>query len=141
MKVLILEDNEARIKYFVRNLSGFKITYTEIAKEVIYKLDKQKWDILFLDHDLGETINDPTNNKNTGSEVARWLSEHPKKQPKLIILHTLNIRGQKYMKSLLPKSIILPFAWIKLTSKMLVDKEAIKLLELMAKQQLGQMQI
>ena len=89
---------------------------------------------MFLDHDLGGEISVSTDNKNAGSEVARWLSEHEKRKPKIIILHTLNMVGQKYMKSLLPESVMIPFIWVKVSSENLT-KETIEQLKKLAEQQ------
>ena len=117
MKILILEDKDERLKQFNDNLCS-EDNQLMMVKEAVYAIDylsNEKWDVLFLDHDLGGQINVSSENENTGSEVARFLKQHPFLIPNLVILHSLNMIGCKYMKGLLPDSVIIPFAWTKLT--------------------------
>jgi len=87
MNVLILEDAQYRIKDFRSALP-----FAKIVKDVdscIEQLEKQGWDLLFLDHDLdGQAFVDPQE-YNTGSEVVRWIV---KNKPEIgrIIVHTHN---------------------------------------------------
>jgi hypothetical protein len=76
---------------------------THIARtfdEGIDALTYQHWDILYLDHDLGDP--DP---KKTGYDILCWL-EDPKykwKRPARIILVTMNPVGHKKMQTLINK--------------------------------------
>jgi len=119
MKVLILEDNEDRNVIFRKNLNGVDISITDDVKELKNLLSSSKWDVLFLDHDLGDEINVSTDREDTGSEVARWLSENPDKIPDIVILHSMNEDGRKNMKRLIPTSVSWPFAWIQTTPSIL----------------------
>ena len=115
MRILILEDNDERLTQFQRNLCGCELM---IVKEAIYAinyLNNEKWDVLFLDHDLGGQVNVNSIEENTGGAVARFLRDHPDRMPNLVILHSLNMAGCKYMKNILPDSVMMPFAWNKMT--------------------------
>ena len=129
MKILILEDNLSRQEFFKVNLEKHNLTITDLSKIAIEKLSTEKWDILFLDHDLGGEVHVSSDNTNTGAEVARWIQNNPNKKPKLVIIHTLNPPGQKYIKSCIPDGLVFPFAWTKINSEMLVDPRVIEVLK------------
>ena len=71
-------------------------------------LSGAKWDVLFLDHDLGGETYVNSNREDTGAEIARWLDNNPDHKPDHIIIHSLNEDGSKYMKHLLPESVWVP---------------------------------
>lgn len=108
--VLILEDNEARVKSFKRKFIGHNLTVTDDASEAIELLKTKSWDYLFLDHDLGgqEMV---SSGPGTGYEVAVFLEENPQYKPANIALHSLNPGGRKNMKSALPEATEAPFCW------------------------------
>lgn len=110
MKILILEDNIDRINSFKKVLSFAILTFVERAEDCIQELQKNEFDCLFLDHDLGGQVM-VESGPGTGYEVAKWLEEHPDRQPDLIFLHSLNSVGVKNMRLALPKSRIRPWAW------------------------------
>lgn len=107
---------------------GIKVCIVKEAIEAIDLLESFDWDILFLDHDLGGQVHVSSEDPNTGAEVARWIKNNPDKKPKLVIVHTLNPPGQKYIKSCIPDSLVYPFAWTKLTSDILLEPDAINYL-------------
>ena len=110
MKILILEDSKRRHKAF-RAKYGFDLTIVETTSEAIELLESQEWDTLFLDHDLGgETMVD--SGSGTGYEVAKWLSEHPERKPRQIILHSYNPVGRANMKAALPEAEEAPGIWL-----------------------------
>lgn len=111
MKILILEDDENRMEIFKRNLIGHSITITEKSKEAIEYLKNNKYDYLYLDHDLGGKVM-VASGENTGYEVAKWLEENPDRKPDHIILHSFNPVGSDNMKKALPEAIQLPGAWV-----------------------------
>ena len=128
-RVLILEDDDTRIKCFMQNLIGCQIMIVKEAIHAINYLNNETWDLLFLDHDLGGEQMVDSNNKNTGSEVARWLNENPIKKPPAIILHSFNPVGRLNMKKLLPESFVAPGIWTTITTEMIEEKsfnEAVK---------------
>ncbi|HON84207.1 MAG TPA: response regulator [Caldisericia bacterium] len=110
-KILILDDDQIRHDAFKRALIGHLITHVYTSKECIEKLNTETWDIVFLDHDLGEQVYIPSG-ENTGYEVAEWLRDNPEKQPKQIIIHSYNSIGARNMLSLLPKAVYHPGCWM-----------------------------
>lgn len=103
MKILILDDREIRHEYFRNKWGKFELTHVYTAKECIEKLENNNYDLITLDHDLGDEEM-VESGPNTGYEVAKWLAQHPEKQPGWIYLHSLNSVGRKNMKFLLPEA-------------------------------------
>ena len=64
-------------------------TIVNTAQECIDRLQIDAYDVVFLDHDLGGQQFQDTREKNSGSEVVRWISEH---KPKVgcFYVHSLN---------------------------------------------------
>ena len=110
MRILILDDDLCRHKAFNKKFIGHDVKNVETSQETIDALQNENWDCVFLDHDLGGRVY-VQSGKNTGYEVAQWLSNHPEKQPERIIIHSFNPVGAKNMQSLLPKSELIPGAW------------------------------
>jgi CheY-like chemotaxis protein len=120
MKILILEDSDERIRKFNENLNkdGISVTFTKFVEPCIDILKKEVFDYLFLDHDLGgEVYVESGGDKETGYDVAKWLSENTDRMPKNIILHSLNEAGRENMQSLLPDAKQIPFAWMHMIAK------------------------
>ena len=101
MKILFLDDNKHRHRAVTGHMT-FDAVFT--ASECIYKLEKNKYDFVFLDHDLNdqEMVNSFTEEE-TGYTVAKWISEN-KPEIGLIIVHSLNPAGSENMASLLKAS-------------------------------------
>jgi len=74
MRILILEDDQNRIDIFKKNLAGHDVDVVETAKGAIDFLVGFDYDVVFLDHDLGGEQWVDAGNKNTGSEVVRWVT-------------------------------------------------------------------
>ena len=107
MKILVLEDMETRINYFKQHLEGNNLTIVSTAKDAIDILDKDlEWDYLFLDHDLGNKVFVDINMENTGSTVAKFLSD--KNITANIIIHSWNPVGAQNMLYYLPKAKYIP---------------------------------
>lgn len=128
IKILILEDNFERIEQFKERIFEFKdknniqvlTTITDSAKDCIILLKNNEYNLVFLDHDLGGEVYVDTDNKNTGSEVARFLAEknsyylNMHKKTKFII-HSFNPSGVKNMLNLIKNSSYIPMIWTKET--------------------------
>ena len=114
-KILVLDDDDERLKIFRRNLIGHSVTLVKTAHEAIYELDRNgPFDTVCLDHDLGGLIN-VASGPGTGYEVAEWLSQNPDKQPTQIIIHSFNEPGRKRMMAALPNAIEYPGVWTKIS--------------------------
>jgi CheY-like chemotaxis protein len=109
-RILILEDDLERRSVFAGYLSEHDTVPVTLASTAIELLEKEEWDWLFLDHDLGDTWR-ADEGHNTGYAVAKWLEEHPERKPRHIILHSMNPIGRERMQQALPEAIQLPGAW------------------------------
>jgi hypothetical protein len=120
-RILIFDDDKNRHKKFTSNILDLKEKINKpILDEHVYNaqdcidiLKKKTFSHLFFDHDLDEKIHVSPLEKNTGSEVARWLKANPDNpnNGSKIYIHSLNEEGVAYMKALLPHAIEAPFAW------------------------------
>lgn len=108
--ILILEDSDERIGQFRKNFINAELIIVKTSKEAIIELKNKKFDIIFLDHDLGGKVFQ-TPGENTGYEVAQWISKNLKDSK--VAIHSLNMPAVKVMKNCLPEAIICPFIWIK----------------------------
>ncbi len=115
-KVLILEDDIERMKHFKRSLHPLyaEMTHVETAKECIKQMKENKFDWIFLDHDLGGETFVSTDNENTGSEVARWMSNNLNRfKDSEIIIHSYNAPAAKIMQGYIPSAAYWPGCWTK----------------------------
>lgn len=115
-RILVLDDDDIRLAAFRKTLIGHDVMCVTTAKEAIACLEKDKWDYIFLDHDLGGKIYVPSG-PDTGYEVAEWISKNLDKRPTNIIIHSFNEQGRRNMQSLIPDAIICPGAWNKINYK------------------------
>ena len=122
MKILILEDDLTRQRLFKENLIKHDIFITDSSKVAIWKLTKEPWDILFLDHDLGGNVF-VESGEDTGYEVAKFLEENKQYTPNTVIVHSLNVVGAQNIISALPEAIYIPFVWTKENLKKIELKE------------------
>ncbi len=103
MKILILEDDENRVKKFKQNFIGCELFITHLTKQAIEWIGKEEFDYIFLDHDLEEshylTWQDPSiSHENTGLDVAKFLGENPELNQKAVVfIHSLNPCGSENM--------------------------------------------
>lgn len=110
-KFLILEDDEIRMKEFYQRIKEvsnenleIELFETDQASEAIQFLKDIKFDIIFLDHDLGGETYVDENNKNTGSEVARFIESSGIDFSKSsVIIHSMNdIAAESMFKKIKP---------------------------------------
>lgn len=85
MRILILEDDTERHKKFRENLIGHKIVIVTQSNQAIKLLQAEKFEVLFLDHDLGDQIY-VESGLGTGYEVAKWISENMCYKPTIVYL-------------------------------------------------------
>ena len=116
IRILILDDMYSRAIEFEKRLKLIDITditHVTTARECIECLSKKKYDIIFLDYDLGEPPVWAKDTDVSGGVVAEWIKKHPKYKNKkaMIIIHSSDLHGAAYMKELIPYAILLPRAW------------------------------
>lgn len=113
MKILILEDDQNRIDIFKINLIGESVDYCIEAKEAIKLINAQKYDLIFLDHDLGGEIYVNSDDENTGYQVAKIIPNSINKDTKVIV-HSFNPAGAKLMMQAIGRNAVrIPFCNIK----------------------------
>ena len=93
MKVLFLDDMPVRFQKFEAIFKDEcnEILHAETSKDAIGLLQNNKFDAIFLDHDLGGTYFVPSG-EDTGFEVAEWICENVDYKP-IIIIHSMNPMG------------------------------------------------
>jgi len=116
ISVLVLDDMYSRAIEFEKRLKVTDITditHVATARECIECVFKKKYDIIFLDYDLGEPPVWAKDTDISGGVVAEWIKKHPKHKNKkaMIIIHSSDLHGAAYMKELIPYAILLPRAW------------------------------
>lgn len=104
MKVLVLEDEESRIQYFVRKWNTYDLHLTCNAFYAISLLKESIFNLIFLDNDLGE-------GNGSGVHVARFLYEHKnnKNNNARIIVHSWNMPAVAIIRGLLPRVLCFPY--------------------------------
>ena len=114
-KVLIVEDDPKRIEQFEKALTKCELFITADTEQAAKWIHEHKFDICFLDHDLGHTSTGARtasvflpSGKYTGYEVACQISESHNKDTKVII-HTWNPAGARNMQGRLVKAQYLPY--------------------------------
>ena len=110
-KIFILEDNEDRIKFFKWYFKNpeYEVFYTKEVDEAkaLFTIN-QPFDIILLDHDLGDEVYVDSNELNTGYQFAKFIVEKDLSKS-FIIIHSLNIVGAENMKAVLKTAILIPF--------------------------------
>lgn len=92
MKIFVLEDDINRIQRFRQKLHNPSVTYCDYVEDAKMLLKKDKYDVIFLDHDLGGEIMVDSNDPNTGYQLAKWIREQGMTFDQIII-HTCNPIG------------------------------------------------
>lgn len=113
LRILVLEDSEYRVREFRDAFIGNTFRIVDNAKECIEALEKEKWDLIFLDHDLGGESMVSTTHANTGSEVVRWMIDNPDDIPPIYI-HSMNVPAAISMEQDLLKinSFVYRIPWV-----------------------------
>jgi CheY-like chemotaxis protein len=92
MKILFLDDDQIRHQVFDSMIlsanSTAQVWHKYNAQETIDSLEAQDFDMILLDHDLGEDL--------TGKIVATWIAENLAPGP-VIVLHSWNFFGRADM--------------------------------------------
>jgi DNA-binding NarL/FixJ family response regulator len=98
--ILFLDDHDERAESFKRFAPKGHVIVVKTAKECIETLAGQEWNIVFLDHDLEDTLQSEDNN---GMTVVRWIVEN---NPfiRQIIVHSNNKPAADNMVIMLQKA-------------------------------------
>jgi len=88
MDILFLDDDPERTRSFQSIVPYADCVKT--AEECIETLQSNdRWDIVFLDHDLGGEVYVDSNKPDCGMEVVRWIC-NTKPDIDRVIVHTMN---------------------------------------------------
>lgn len=87
--MVLLIDDEPQTKHFHVTIDRIARNY----KEAIEALRERRWDLLLLDHDLGEVQAD--GKEFSGHSVATWLEENPRYLPLKVVAVSRNPYGKK----------------------------------------------
>ena len=119
MNVLILDDTKERHDAYGRMYSGHNVVHVYRYTQCIDELSRGGWDIVHLDHDLGDdvinadTVIDGRGRTRllTGLDVVRWLGGCDDEMlPKRVIVHSVNpVGGADMSKELIARGI--PTSW------------------------------
>jgi hypothetical protein len=90
LNILIVEDSSERIEWFKTTFKDCNIFCTDKVYQACYFLKHCKYDIIFLDRDLGE-------GKRNGEYVTSFLANHKKALESTIIIHSSNIIARQRM--------------------------------------------
>lgn len=104
IKILLLEDDVFRVRFFVERFGQYELKITENAEDAIEYLKYYEFNYIFLDNDLGS-------GNGEGIDVARFLQSYPENpnNNSVIITHSWNIPAVATIKSMLPSAISAPF--------------------------------
>jgi hypothetical protein len=75
VKVFVLEDDGQRIALFQQAAIGHDLTLVEDVDAAIKKWEPP-YDVVCLDHDLGQEVFVNSRERNTGAGFCRWLVQH-----------------------------------------------------------------
>ena len=95
-RVLFLDDDKGRVDSFKENhldRKDLKIVWAETANEAILEFGEHHWDIVCLDHDLGEFGNCSGMHPGTGMDVVDWMIDNMRgdiPKPELVVVHSWN---------------------------------------------------
>ncbi|MCI0559388.1 MAG: hypothetical protein MN733_12910 [Nitrososphaera sp.] len=96
MKLLLLEDDPQRIRWFRCVFDTWDIHVTNSVSEAIRLCEQNLYDRLYLDHDLGDFK--PSILQDSGYDFAQWLAERPALQHEAtVIIHSVNPGGAERM--------------------------------------------
>ena len=113
MKILILDDSKERHDIFNELYVDHDVKHVYRYHDCIDELVKSAWDIVHLDHDLGEEVKDADTTIDswghkrilTGMDVVNWILDCPPSMiPNYIIVHSTNPIGGSAMYQALKKA-------------------------------------
>jgi CheY-like chemotaxis protein len=106
MKVLIVEDNIDRTRKLRRFFIGCVVDIVDEAQEAIKLLESASYDLILLDHDLGNTEMAPSD-EFSGFAVAEYIAQNNLNSD--VIIHSCNPVGAARMQQVLPSAIKIPY--------------------------------
>ena len=115
MKILILDDMKTRHDAFRRIYAEHEVVCVFRYSELKEKLAECRWDLIHLDHDLGDAVENPdtfvdgwgsTREFDGQFAAVRVCELPPEMRPGQVIVHSVNPEGAKRMLGLLQRAKI-----------------------------------
>lgn len=116
MKIFILEDNERRMVKFRRELIGHNIDHAVSVEDGTSFVVNNKYDLIFLDHDLGGEEFVDSFADNTGYKLAEFIASFTPNKETPCIVHSCNPAGADNIIRILPHAIKVPFTSLDIAS-------------------------
>ena len=103
MLILFLDDSERRVQVATDFFEGKQFEgvilcvamNAHVAIEYL-RLAEEPWDLVMLDHDLGEQVYQNSDEENCGMEVVRYI-ERTRPEVKKIVVHSWNVPAGREM--------------------------------------------
>jgi CheY-like chemotaxis protein len=114
MKIFILEDDPTRVNGFNEMFPDYDLTVTEFFSEAKELLTQNKYDVIFLDHDLGGRQMVSSDEEETGYQVAKIIDDTINKDVPVLV-HSWNPEGAKNIANVLTNGkrqvVVIPFGY------------------------------
>jgi CheY-like chemotaxis protein len=110
-RILVVEDDSARIARFREDLVGYTLDVANSVADALRFLSGPPYDLVFLDHDLefGRRVYIDPYEENTGYQVVKYLVNEPRYAETPIVVHSYNWFGANKMVKALPCAVYVPF--------------------------------
>lgn len=119
MRIFILENNKYRIAKFQRELVGHIVDCTDTVEHGTNLVFDNKYDLLFLDHDLGGEEMVDSFEDNTGYKLAEFIASFTVNKETPCVVHSCNPAGSDNIARVLPHALKIPFPLLNITSVVL----------------------
>lgn len=118
MRILVLDDVKSRHDAFDRLYEDADVRHAYTYKQFVYLLNGVKWDVVHLDHDLGDAVTADTYVDGWGAKqefnglhaAARVCELNDEDLPTQVVIHSINPEGARAMKTLLERRGV-PVTW------------------------------
>ena len=104
MIVLIVEDDQMRIGWFKDMYKDDELHFAVNVEEAKKLLQSQKFERIFLDHDLAGITFEDSDKETTGAAVVRFMVEKGLQKQADIVVHSNNPAGAHYMYGMLEQA-------------------------------------
>jgi CheY-like chemotaxis protein len=127
MRILILEDNAIRIREFRMACNEtIYVDFVNNVNDLSNKIEKNRYDLIFLDHDLDGLAFVNPRDYNTGTTAAYLISTSPLNKDRMVIIHSHNPEGARSMIRHLPMALHIPFMNLNIDQIIKYQKENIR---------------
>lgn len=119
MRILVLDDIKFRHDVFDRIYEGHDVRHAYTYSSFVYLLRGVKWDLVHLDHDLGDFVKDADTYVDGWGKTQEYNGQHATMRiceledallPGRAIIHSVNPEGARAMKSMLERRGV-PVVW------------------------------